>query len=115
MVQEKILIKKIFLLTLSFLDDTNLDTKLLDLTLKLLPYKCYKWYVSFISWASQAAQWLKNTPAMQETWVRSLGWENPLEKIMATHSSVIAWRIPWKERGVWRWGRVLQSIRSYRV
>ena len=115
MVQEKILIKKFFILTLSFLDDTNLDIKLLDLTLKLLPYKCYKWYVSFISWASQEAQWLKNPPVMQETWVRSLGWENPLEEVMATHSSVIAWRIPWKERGVWRWGGALQSIRSYRV
>ena len=37
----------------------------------------------------------KNPPAMQETWVRSLGWEDPLEKGMATHSSILAWRIPW--------------------
>ena len=36
-------------------------------------------------------------PAMQETWVRSLGWENPLEKGMATHPSILAWRIPWTE------------------
>ena len=37
---------------------------------------------------------LKNLPAMRETWVRSLGWEDPLEKDMATHSSILAWRIP---------------------
>ena len=40
---------------------------------------------------------VKNPPAMQETWVRSLGWENPLEKEMATHSSILAWEIPWTE------------------
>ena len=40
---------------------------------------------------------VKNLPAMQETWVRSLGWEDPLEKEMATHSSILAWRIPWTE------------------
>ena len=43
--------------------------------------------------ASLTAQLLKNPPAMQETWVRSLGWEDPLEKGMATHSSILAWRI----------------------
>ena len=43
------------------------------------------------------AQRLKHLPAMQETWVRSLGWEDPLEKEMATHSSILAWRIPWME------------------
>ena len=43
---------------------------------------------------------VKNLPAMQETWVQSLGWEDPLEKEMATHSSILAWRIPWtKELG----------------
>ena len=40
---------------------------------------------------------VKNMPAMQETWVQSLGWEDPLEKGMATHSSILAWRIPWME------------------
>ena len=40
---------------------------------------------------------VKNLPARQETWVQSLGWEDPLEKDMATHSSILAWRIPWKE------------------
>ena len=43
------------------------------------------------------AQRLKLLPAMQETWVRSLGQEDPLEKEMATHSSILAWRIPWTE------------------
>ena len=45
-------------------------------------------------WASLVAQLVKNPPAMQETWVRYLGWEDPLEKEMATHSSILAWRIP---------------------
>ena len=44
---------------------------------------------------SLVAQLVKNLPAMQETWVQSLGWEDPLEKGMATHSSILAWRIPW--------------------
>ena len=43
------------------------------------------------------AQAVKNLPVMQETWVRFLGWEDPLEKGMATHSSILAWRIPWTE------------------
>ena len=47
------------------------------------------------SWASLVAQLIKNPPAMQETWVRSLGWEDPPEKGKATHSSIQAWRIPW--------------------
>ena len=45
--------------------------------------------------ASLVAQLVKNLPAMWETWVRSLGWEDPLEKGMATHCSILAWRIPW--------------------
>ena len=47
------------------------------------------------SWASLVAQLVKSLPAMQETWVQSLGWENPPEKGKATHSSILAWRIPW--------------------
>ena len=43
------------------------------------------------------AQTVKRVSTMQETWVRSLGWEDPLEKEMATHSSTIAWKIPWTE------------------
>ena len=47
------------------------------------------------AWASLVAQLVKNPPAMQKTWIRSLGWEEPLEKGMATYSSILAWRIPW--------------------
>ena len=53
-----------------------------------------KGYPLQYSWASLVAQLVKNPPAMQETWVRSLGWENPLEKGKAMHSSILAWRIP---------------------
>ena len=48
-----------------------------------------------IIWAFLVAQLVKNPPTMQETWVQSLGWEYPLEKGKATHSSILAWRIPW--------------------
>ena len=51
--------------------------------------------------ASLVAQMAKNLPAVQETGVRSLGWEDPLEKEMATHSSILAWRIPWTEEPGW--------------
>ena len=47
------------------------------------------------SWASLVAHPVKNPPAMRETWVRSLGWEDPLEEGMTTHSSILIWRIPW--------------------
>ena len=47
------------------------------------------------SWAPLVAQLVKNPPAIRETWVQSLGWEDPLEKGAATHSSILAWRIPW--------------------
>ena len=47
------------------------------------------------SWASLVAQLVKNLPAVQKTWIRSLGWEDPLEKGKATQSSILAWRIPW--------------------
>ena len=47
--------------------------------------------------ASLVAQVVKNLPAMWETWVRSLGWEDPLEMEMTTHSNMLAWRIPWTE------------------
>ena len=61
-------------------------------------------------WASLVAQKLKRLHAMQETWVQSLSWEDPLEKEMATHSSILAWRIPWREEP----GR-LQSMGLQRV
>ena len=60
--------------------------------------------------ASLVAQRLKNLPAMRETWVRFLGREDPLEKEMATHSSILAWRIPWMEEP-----GGLQSMGSQRV
>ena len=59
---------------------------------------------------SMVAQMVKHLPTMQETWVRSLGQEDPLEKEMATHSSTLAWKIPWMEEC----GR-LQSMESQRV
>jgi len=52
-------------------------------------------------WASLVAQTVKNLPAMWKTWVRSLGWEDPLEEGMATHSSVLAWRNPVDRRAWW--------------
>ena len=60
--------------------------------------------------ASLVAQLVKNLPTMQETWVQSLGWEDPLKEGTATHSSILAWIIPWTEEpgGLW-------SIRLQRV
>ena len=60
--------------------------------------------------ASLVVQMVKNLPAMQESWVRSLGWEDPLEEGMATHSSILAWRILWAEEP-----GGLQSMGSQRV
>ena len=61
-----------------------------------------RYKVSYISiWAFLVTQMVKNLPAMWETWVRSLGWEDPLEEGMATHSNIFAWRIP-MDRGAWR-------------
>ena len=64
----------------------------------------------FISHVYLVAQVAKNLPAMQETQVRSLGQEDPLEKEMANHSSILVWRIPWTEEA-----GGLQSMRSQRV
>ena len=62
------------------------------------------------SWASLVAQLVKNPPAMRETWVRSLCQKDPLEEGVATHSSILAWRIPWTEES-----GGLQSMGSKRV
>ena len=67
-------------------------------------------HISPPSWASLVAQTVKNLPTMREIWVRFLGWEDPLEKEMATHSSTVAWKIPWMEGP-----GGLQSIGSQRV
>ena len=64
----------------------------------------------YIKRVSQMAQMVKNLPTLREAWVRSLGWEDPLEKRMATHSSILAWRIPWTEEP-----GGLQSMGSQRV
>ena len=55
------------------------------------------WRQHMSAWTSPVAQMVKSLSAMWETWVQSLGWEDPLEKEMATHSSILAWRIPWIE------------------
>ena len=60
----------------------------------------FAYYLLFISAASLVAQMVKNLPAVQETWVQSLGWEDALEKEMATHSGIVAWKIP--DRGAWQ-------------
>ena len=61
-------------------------------------------------WASLVAQMVKHLPVMRETWVRSLGWEDPLEKEMVTHSGTLVWKISWTEEP----GR-LQPMGSQRV
>ena len=64
--------------------------------LTLLPFLGTSHFLlSFVIWTSLVAQVVKNPPAMRKTWVPSLGWEDPLEKGKATHSSILAWRIPW--------------------
>ena len=75
----------------------------------MLPIIIIKCYPDFLG-ASLVAQRLKRLPGMQETWVRSLGQEDPLEKEIATHSSILAWRIPWIEEP-----GGLQSTGSQRV
>ena len=83
------------------------------------PIACQVRHIVFISifyaklhivWVSLMAQMVKNLPAMRETLVRSLGWEDPLEKGMATQSRILAWRIPWTEEP-----GGLQSMESQRI
>ena len=62
--------------------------------------------------SSLVAQMVMNPPAVEETWVQSLGWEDPLEEGMATHSSILAWRIP-MDRGAW-WATVHRVTKSRR-
>ena len=75
---------------------------MMNLAMSCLTSHTYKW-------ASLVAQTVNHLPVVQETWVRSLGREDPLEKEKATHSSILAWRIPWMEEP----GR-LQSMGSQR-
>ena len=62
---------------------------------------CVIQFSNVLQWASLGAQLVKNRPAMWETWVRPLGWEDPVEEGMTAHSSFLVWRIP-MERGAWR-------------
>ena len=57
----------------------------------------YLFILYWVDWLIPVAQMVKNLPAMQETWVQSLGQEDPLEKEMAIHSSILTWKIPWTE------------------
>ena len=68
-------------------------------------------YLLQYSWASLVAQNVKYLPKTQETWVQSLSWEDPLEEGMATHSGILAWRIPWTEEPGRLQSMGLQSVR----
>ena len=68
---------------------------------------------SYKAWASLVAQLVKNPLAVEETWVQSLGWEDPLEKGKATHSSMLAWRIPWVEEPGGLQSQTLQRVGFY--
>ena len=72
-------------------------------------YKQVIYAYFYFSWASLVAQLVKNLPAMWETWIRSLGWEDPLENGMATHFSILAWRIPWTVESMWSQSRTQLS------
>ena len=65
---------------------------------KLILYSTKVCIFISLTWASLVTQMVKHLPAMQETWVQSLGREDPLEKEMETHSSTLAWKIPWMEK-----------------
>ena len=66
-------------------------------------------------WASFVGQSVENLPAVQQTWVRLLGWDGPLEKEMASHSSILAWKIPWTEESDGLQSMGLQRVEHYRV
>ena len=61
-----------------------------------IPWRRYRYPLQY-SWTSLVPHMVKNSPVVRETWVQSLGWEGLLEKEMTTHSSILAWRIPWTE------------------
>ena len=77
-------------------------------TFKILNLQLFGSYI----WESLVAQTVKCLPAKQETWVRSLGQEDSLEKDMATHSSTIAWKIPWTEESGGLQSMGLQRVRQ---
>ena len=65
--------------------------------LRLVEANVYMKSIHYLATSKFIAQSVKNLPAVQETWVQSLGWEDPLEKEMAIYSSILAWKIPWTE------------------
>ena len=65
--------------------------------------------ICFIHSSVSVAQTVRSQPAIQETWVQSLDWEDTLEKEMATHSSMLAWKIPWMEKPGWLQSMGLQK------
>ena len=67
----------------------------MDQGLRQMKFEANDYLLLGVSWASLVAQLITNLLAMWETWVRSLGMKDPLEKGKATHSSILAWRIPW--------------------
>ena len=73
--------------------------------------KIFFYWNIIVFWASPVAQLVKNLPGMRETWAQSLGWEDPQEEGMATHSSILAWRIP-MDRGTW-WATVHGVAKSW--
>jgi hypothetical protein len=85
------------------------EVYLSHLTFRFVP-RLFNWNVSVFIICQHCTQAVKNSPAMQETLVRSLGWEDPLEKEMATHSSILAWKISRTEEP-----GGLQSMGSQRV
>ena len=92
-------------LFLSFIFQILYRQEFIIICLSISKVYCCAWHRGIFNntqyWIiDRVAQVVKNLPAMQETWVRSLGWEDPLEEGMATHSSILAWRIP-VDRGAW--------------
>ena len=73
---------------------SDLSVYLFSVRICFKHFEAYYWVQHIEDFYDLVAQLAKNLPAMRETWVRSLGWEDPLEKGKATHSSILAWRIP---------------------
>ena len=103
-----------FILPVSITSYWLISTCLLSLYKYLILYTysniCVYMNINFIWYMSLVTQTVKHLPTVWETWVRSLGQEDPLEKEMATHSSTLAWKIPWTEER-----SMLQSMGSQRV
>ena len=111
--QQMIWVPSVYQTLFYILRETAFRQEVTPLALKKLAFKrIVKHFLDAALWprASLVAQTVKNLPSMREIWVRSLGWKDPLEEGMETHSSILAWRIPWTEEP----GK-LQSMESQRV